>query len=211
MFMWVAIASALISFSGVVSYFMIQKLVFNQKVIAAQEKSINIIKTNIKSADELKKNVRIVNTSAALAALKANDNDEPAQVILDALPANPNSAALGASLQGKILSKPDVRVETMSVVPIQGVEDDTESSTSSSSTVDSSIDYPKIQFSYTVSVPAGRADLLWTILKDMERSIRAVNVDKISIENTTTRISMKVDAEAYYQPAANLDLKDVKP
>lgn len=205
MFMWVAIASALISFAAVVSFFMIQRLAYNQRVIGAQEKSINTIRANMTAADTLLKEVKVKNTSSMLTLLKANEADEPAQVILDALPSNPNSAAFGASLQEKFLNKPGVRIDAVSVTPIQGVEDDGTAATDAGSATGST-NYSKILFSYTVSVPTGRADLLWEIIKDMERSIRAVNVTNLSIDNNSSEISMKVDGEAYYQPAATLQL-----
>ena len=205
MFMWVAIASALISFAAVVSFFMIQRLAYNQRVIGAQEKSINTIRANMTSADTLLKEVKVKNTSSMLALLKDNEADEPAQVILDALPSNPNSAAFGASLQEKFLNKPGVRIDAVSVTPIQGVEDDGTAATNARSATGST-NYSKILFSYTVSVHTGRADLLWEIIKDMERSIRAVNVTNLSIDNNSSEISMNVDGEAYYQPAATLQL-----
>lgn len=103
MFLWVAIASALIGFAAVVSYFMIQRIIFNQEVIGTQEDSLEVIKKNNDSVDAIKSKVRVLNTNETLIALRSNEQDEPAQVILDALPANPNSAALGASLQSEKL------------------------------------------------------------------------------------------------------------
>ena len=108
-------------------------------------------------------------------------------------------------MQEKFLNKPGVRIDAVSVTPIQGVEDDGTAATDAGSATGST-NYSKILFSYTVSVPTGRADLLWEIIKDMERSIRAVNVTNLSIDNNSSEISMKVDGEAYYQPAATLQL-----
>lgn len=208
MFLWVAVASALIGFAAVVSYFMFQRLVYNQKVIGAQEKSINTIRSNESAADQLLKEVKVKNTSDVLSALRVADTDEPAQVILDALPSNPNSAALGASLQEKFLTKSGVRIDSIAVTPIQGVEDDGSNAGDTSVAEGTGANYPKIQFSFTVSVPTGRADLLWSIIKDMERSIRAINVTSVSIDNSSAEISMKIQGEAYYQPAATLELKE---
>ncbi len=207
MFLWVAVASALIGFAAVVSYFMVQRLIYNQRVISAQEKSINTIRTNDSAADQLLKEVKVKNTSEALSALRVNDTDEPAQVILDALPSNPNSAALGASLQEKFLTRTGVRIDSITVTPIQGVEDDGATGDAGVPT-DGGASYPKILFTASVSVPADRADLLWSIIKDMERSIRAINVTNVSIENSSSEISMKIEGEAYYQPAATLELTE---
>lgn len=206
MFMWVAIASALIGFAGVVSYFMVQKLWYNQTDIGKQEKSIQIIKNNENAASELKRNVRVTNASEILTKLRISEDDEPAQVVLDALPANPNSAALGASLQSdKLLNRSGVTIESMNVTPIQGVEDETSDPAAESA---SGAAFPKIVFNFTISVPNGQADTLKAVLKGIERSIRAINVTESRIESQGQRISMTITGEAYYEPAADLSLKD---
>ena len=207
MFMWVALASALIGFAGVVSYFMVQKLWYNQKVIGAQEASLRVIAHNTDAVGELKRNVGVLNTSEALMKLRTNEADEPAQVILDALPANPNSAALGASLQSdKLLGRPGVTIESMNVLPIQGVEDSGDVAVVSTPTTGAN--FPKIDFSFTISVAAGQADTLKSVLKDIERSIRAINITDLKIESQGSKITMIVSGEAYYAPAADMSLKN---
>lgn len=214
MFLWVAIASALIGFAAVVSYFMIQRIIFNQEVIGTQEDSLEVIKKNNDSVDAIKSKVRVLNTNETLIALRSNEQDEPAQVILDALPANPNSAALGASLQSeKLVGRPGVTIESMTVTPIQGVED---TAVDGAVSEDASIignDFPKIVFTFGISVPQEQADVLRGVLKDIERSIRAINIVSVKIESQGTKLIMNVEGEAYYEPAVSLDLTDkvVKP
>lgn len=216
MFIWVAIASAILGFALVVSYYMYQKMSYNHKVIGKQDASIKVIKGNLASVDELKKNVRVVNTSEALSRLRVNDSDQPAQVILDALPAYANSAAVGASLQSpKMLGDSGITLETMVVTPIQGAESSGGSSktTNSGSQSGSKSNYQRILFSFTVNVDAGNESDLKKAISNLERSIRIINVTSLKIESQSQKTTMKVEGEAYYQPSVDLSLKyeAVKP
>ena len=59
----------------------------------------NYAKKNLAVVDDLKGNIRVLNTDEALQSVKLNDSDSALQSVLDALPADANSTGMAASLQ----------------------------------------------------------------------------------------------------------------
>lgn len=210
MFLWIAASAALIGCALVVSFFLAQKLFYNEKVLAEKEKTISILKSNNAVVDELETQVRALDASEVLASVKAKPTDQAIQVILDALPSEANSLALGASLQSKLLAGiPDLRIESLQVDPVVGIESLSQDTTSedASAAVDSS---NQITFQFSVS---GTQDALKQVLTNLERSIRAIDIMSLRIESQGTTQLMTVQARAFYEPAKTIQLQDkvVKP
>lgn len=195
MFLWVMVISALVGISVVVSIFLVQKLIFNEKVLAEKQTTATILRNNNESISELKENVRVLNTNQALLDSRAKEEDTPLQVVLDALPADANSSALGASLQEVLLRADNVTIDALSVVSSE--ESDTTSSVPSS-----------IEFTFTVSAPADKANSLRELLRRLERSIRAIDIQSLTIETQGSRLVLSANATAYYEPAKTTELKD---
>ena len=206
MFVWIAVASALIGTAAVISVFLSQQLFYNEKVLGEQQQTISNLKHNNSIVEELQNEILVLDTNADLAKVKANDSDKALQVILDALPSEANSLALGASLQNKLLiGIPGLQpIQTLQVNPVVGVE-----STDSSNTVDvgeGEIVENAITFNYTV---AGTQDALRQVLENLERSIRTIEVTSLRVENQTNgALVMTVGARAFYEPTIKLELTD---
>ena len=162
MFITVAGVSALVGVALVISLFLGQKLLFNEKVLAEKQNTINTLEKNNTLTKELKDNVRVLNTNQSLIDAKARPEDTPLRVVLDALPSDANSSAFGASLQQVLLVGDNVSIDTLTINPVSGVE-------SSSSDVDSSAvattSSESIGFSFSVSTPADGADNLRQLLQ----------------------------------------------
>lgn len=210
MFLWIAASAALIGCALVVSFFLAQKLFYNEKVLAEKEKTISILKSNNAVVDELETQVRALDASEVLASVKANPTDQTIQVILDALPSVANSTALGASLQSKLLAGiPDLRIESLQVDPVVGIESLSQDTTSEDASA--AVDSPnQITFQFSVS---GTQDALKQVLTNLERSIRAIDIMSLRIESQGTTQLMTVQARAFYEPAKTIQLQDkvVKP
>lgn len=206
MFIWIAIASALVGTAAVVSFFLAQQLIYNEKVLLAQQKTISTLKHNNSVIEDLQSEILVIDTNQDLAKVKANDSDQALQVILDALPSEANSLALGASLQNKLLTGvPGLQpIQSLQVVPVDGVE-----SSDSSSTVDASEESSvenSISFNFSV---VGTQDALRQVLENLERSIRTIEITSLRIENQANNLLvMTVGARAFYEPTVNLELKD---
>lgn len=197
MFLWVAAVSAVVGIAVVLSVFLFQRLVFNEKILAKKQSTVSTLVANNKATNQLEDNIRLLNTDQALLDSRAKPDDKPLQVILDALPAEANSSALGASLQNVLLPGDGISIDSLTVNPIA---EDSEAGGA-------------MEFSFTVSTPAGQINSLRDLLRRLERSIRAVDVTSLTVEMQGARVVLSVKASAFYEPAKTVELKDetVKP
>lgn len=206
MFIWIALASALVGTAVVVSFFLSQQLIYNEKVLSKQQETVGILKHNNSVVSDLQSEILVIDTNQDLAKVKAGENDQALQVILDALPSEANSLALGASLQNKLLSGvPGLQpIQSLQVIPVDGVE-----STGESNTVDAeegSAVENSISFNFTV---VGTQAALKQVLENLERSIRTIEVTSLRIENQTNNsLVMTIGARAFYEPTVKLELTD---
>lgn len=208
MFLWIALASALVGIALVLGIFMVQKLLFNEQVLAAKQETLNILAANNAVVDDLKNEVRALDANEDLAKAKANEDDQAIQVILDALPSEANSLALGASLQNVLLAGIEgLTIESLQVDPVVGIETLTDGSVVDAA--DSGV-ANAITFQFTVS---GSQDALKQVLTNLERSIRTIEVTSLRIETQQDGPIMTVQARAFYEPARVVELgeRTIKP
>jgi hypothetical protein len=205
MFLWIAIASALVGSALVVSFFLAQKAIFNEKVLSAKQETVSTLDNNNEVAPELANQIRVLDTNEALNSAKANDDDQAIQVILDALPSEGNSLALGASLQNILLANvPGLRaIESLQVDPIAGLE----SLSGNSTTVDATATTEGNIITFRLTAK-GSQDAIKTILQNFERSIRLIDITSMQIETQQDGQLLTVQAKAYFEPAKTIELKD---
>lgn len=218
MFIWVAAVSVLFGFAVVASMFLVQMISFNEKVIKEKNNTIAILKSNNINIVELKEQVRILDTNTTLEAVKAGAGDNALQVILDALPAEANSPALGASLQNKLLNVPGVALDTLNVEPVAGVESLGEDGAASATPIlTDGTAAPQTAINFTFSVVGNETDLR-TLLQRLERSIRTISITSMKIEKqsstnldgtTSEALVLKVSGRAYYEAEKIIELKDM--
>lgn len=196
MFIWVAGVSVLLGFTIVAVIFLSQMLFFKERVLAEKDKTVSNLKSNIKVVVDLEKNVKKLDANSALISSKANSDDQAIQVVLDALPSEANSSALGASLENKLLTNISITTLDFKDIPISA---DVNTSAISSSN--------QIDFTFTV---VGTIDDLKRILLNLEASIRTIDVISIRIEGQRNLESqqMTVVGRAYYEPAVKIELKE---
>lgn len=211
MFLWVMGASIVVGAAAVTSGFLIQKLAFNGRIISIKNQTVETLKSNNETIVKLKDNVRPLNSNQLLLDARADPDEAPIQVILDALPSEANPAALGASLQEELFRTDDVTVESLSFEAIAGdySGSDGDSDESSDSEQSSELGEP-IAFNFSVSVPSNKVDSLQTLLLRLERSIRAIDVTSLTVEMQGSRIVLNANAVAYYEPPVTLELKEHK-
>lgn len=203
MFIWIAIASVLIGVAVVVSIFLFQKLTYNEKVLAEKQKTASTLTSNLAVVEELKTDIKALEANSALLSVRANENDQALQVVLDALPAEANSLALGASLQNRLLTgiEGNFTLESLQVTPIMGADFDADSTTVDAA--ETSLEDTKIAFSFSVR---GDQAALRQVLTNLERSIRTIIVTNMSVETQGDLISMSIEGHAFFQPARNIEL-----
>lgn len=199
MFIAVAIAAFASGIALVVAFFLAQQIWFHGTVIAEKQSTLDTINKNLAVIDDLEGNVRALSANEALNSAKVSDESSALQVILDALPAEANSDALGASLQVRFAGTVGgLTIESLSVDTATG---DTTSSDSGGSS---------IGFRMSVS---GTADGLKELLMKFERSIRVIELTSVEVQAGGQGLTMDVVGRAYYEPAQTVELetKVVKP
>ena len=205
MFIWIAIASALVGSSLVVSYFLFQKARFGEEVLALKQTTASNLDYNNSVVPNLQSQIRVLDTNQALMSSKANESDQAIQVILDALPAEGNSLALGASLQNKLLAGIPglISIDSLQVDPIVGLE----AITGDVTTVDAQEGESQNEITFRLTVK-GSQDAIRDVLRNFERSIRVLDITSVQIETQTDGQLMTLQARAYYEPAKTIQLRD---
>ena len=204
MFIVVAVVALVSGIALVVSFFLVQQILFHGKVISAKQSTLDTIKSNIAVVDDLKNNVRVLDTNTALNSVRTSEESSALQVILDALPAESNADALGASLQIRFAGEVSgLKVDSLVVTPT-----DFENSSSNSADLDSNTS----SIGFTMSV-SGSADMLKEFLTRLERSIRVIEITSVDIRTGSDGLTMNLIGRAYYEPGRNIELgtKVVKP
>lgn len=213
MFIWVAAISAVVGIAIVGSVFLYQKASFNEKVLTLKAKTASTLRANNKAIPELENHIREMNTNQALTDSMAPNQTQPIRVVLDALPSEANSSALGSSLQEKFLNDPALKIESLSVDPVAGVESQSADNVENAATaVDDSAAH-EITFRFSVSADIANANALKDLLRRLERSIRAIDITTLKVETQGNRLLLVVEGRAFYEPAKTVELKEkvVKP
>lgn len=214
MFLWVAGISVVVGIAAVASLFLVQKALFNEKVLAEKAKTASTLQKNNAAVEELQNQIRVLNTNDSLKGNMVAGETEPVQVVLDALPAGANSSAFGASLQQRFLQADGIELEALTVEPVQDIEVAAygEGVQSAASGAEGASEY-QVQFSFEVSTGINSPAALRDLLVRLERSIRPITLTNTVIEVKGERISLRAEGFTYYQPARTADLKDkvVKP
>lgn len=193
MFIWITAMSALIGVCAVLALFLVQQIIFKTRVTSSLDGTVKTLKDNNKNAQALIENVRVLETNSALNSIKAHPEDKALQVILDALPADNNALALGSSLQQNLLQQPGITVEALSLQPVAS---------------DSATTIAETTIPFTMTVSAADANTLKDMLARLERSIRVIDIDTLTLERSEQKYTMTVTAHAYFEPAVTVELKD---
>lgn len=209
MFIWVAGASIVVGAALVAVVFLGQKLIFTQKVLSAKQDTASTLSDNLKNVSTLKDNVRVLNTNPSLKSVMTPNETDPIQAVLDALPSEANSTALGASLQQSFLSKPGIDVQALAVTPVSGIE--SSSNSGSGDSTDAATGSNTITFSFTAKINDGNT--VDKLLKDFERSVRTIDITNLTINYTDGSFVVTANGVAYYEPSVTVKLKDetIKP
>lgn len=203
MFIFVASAAFLSGIALVVSIFLLQQIIFHSKVIIEKQSTISKLDKNINTVDELKNNVRVLDTNTALNSVKTSDQSSALQVVLDALPDKANADALGASIKERFIdSVQGLTVAALTTGTANGANADQYEESDSTGN--------KIPFSLEVS---GSADKLKELLAKFEKSIRVIEINSLEIQASDNGLNLLIQGAAYYEPAQSLELqkKVVKP
>lgn len=210
MLIWVGVAAAVVTICLVLGYNFVQRISYNGKVIAAKNETNGILKQNKENIQLLKNNVNKLQANQSLLALRADPNDTAFQVIIDALPTVDDRTALAASLQDRILAQSNVRIEQVSVTDIAASSPVITTPDGESTLINVAPSYQTINFSFVIS---GDYSSIASAIRDVERTIRPIVIDSMTIEGTANSLKATVNATTYFVPGVvyTLGSREVQP
>ncbi len=197
-FVWVAIAAAALSFCAVTVQYLYVKWDHNNKVLDAKYKAASTLSQNITNASSLTDEVHKLDANQDLASVKTNPTDPNTKSVLDALPTTFDPAALATSLQQVVLSQSGVSIESI------GVPQELQATDASAQAAITATPQP-MTFSFVVS---GNYDKIQHMVLDMERTIRAIKINTITLTGSDSNLRASCEATTYYQPAKTVTVKE---
>jgi hypothetical protein len=197
MFIWIAAVSIVVGFCIVLMVFLVQKILFGERVINEKQKTVAVLQKNLDTVQSLKDNIRVLNTNEALQSTRLNDSDPAVQSVLDALPGEANPTSMAASLQTKLIGG-------VAGVTIESLKVDSSDDAAIAAAGGNDISSNKIGFSFAVSSAAGNQTGLRQVLLNIEKSIRPFNITTLSIESQGQNIVMTATGFGYYDPAQTI-------
>jgi len=196
-FVWVAIAAAVVSLALVALQFVYQDFQFNNDIIAAKFTAVSTLEKNIVAVDELDTNIKRLIANGDLSKAKAYPDEDNLAVILDALPSNKSSTDLPAGLQKVISPKSGVTLVSITVPSGEAIVTE---ATETSATVQ-----PMEQI-YAVEI-AGNYDSIKKFLQQIEHSIRPIYVMSIDIQGASSNeLRANMTIKTYYQPSKSVTI-----
>lgn len=199
-FIWVALASAVVVVCLVVGLNIVQRINYQGKVNGELSKADQALKSSVNSIDGLIDNVDALRANEQLNLKNLKSDDSTVfQVVIDALPTEDDSVALSSSIQARILAGTGVTIDQLSIEST-GSTTSASSSSDDESTSSSSSAMPTAQpITFRLSV-VGNYDSVTKFLQSIENTIRPIKIDTLEIEGSDDRLTATITATTYYSP-----------
>lgn len=200
MMLAVGIGAFVVVFSLVASKSLYTQMRYQNKVSSQKEDTLKTIKNNVKTADQLTISYQEF-ANAATNVLGGNpqgdadrDGDNP-RIILDALPSKYDFPALTTSIE-KLLND-----NGFGITKMEGSDDEVAQSAQQSSESPTPIEMP---FSVEVAASSQQGK---NVMELFERSIRPMQIQKITVSNENGEFKVTINGKTYFQPEKSLNVK----
>lgn len=195
-----ATAAFFFTFSVISGKALLSKSTYQGHVIAAKEKAVNQLESNLEASKTLETSYKaFVGTSSNVLggnpAGKGDRDGDNAKIILDALPSQYDFPALASSLE-KILTDNNYKITS-----ITGTDDELVQQKNQTSSSPKPVPMP---FSLSVTSDLVASKNLMTL---MERSIRPINIQTLTVSGSNGTLNVVVSAQTYYQPGKSLNIE----
>lgn len=199
MFAWVAGASVIVAFALVASIFIMQQIIFNEKVLLAKNETASKLSQNVQTAKELNKAVNRLRGDRLLGQIQGvNEKSNNLDKVFAALPYDNDEIAVGSSLETTLLT--GLNVESLSVG--QQAVGGTESVVAPVG--DGATNAQPITFGFKVT---GNEDQLKELFTKLNRSIRPMQINTLQLEAAGAgRLTATISASTYYQSPTQFEL-----
>ncbi|MEK7599457.1 MAG: hypothetical protein AAB462_00265 [Patescibacteria group bacterium] len=196
----IAAAAFITIFCLVASNAVFSQYRYQGKVVSQKEKANNQLKANIKAFNSLSSSYKAFDSASVnvLGGTRdgAGDNDgRNSKLILDALPSAYDFPALASSVE-KILTDSGLKVGS-----ITGTDDQLNQQGNVSSPTPTPTEIP-----FSFSVTNASYSSIQQLLDKLQRSIRPIQIDTVSVTGGGTDVSLTVTAHTYYQPSKSLNI-----
>jgi len=198
------VAAVILSVSVVLGGSMIEDIAYNGKVIDQLNETNSRLESNKQNASKIEAALNNLNKSESLKQLRVNADDEPLQVIIDAMPTNDRRATFAASLQSKVLNQSGASLQSLNVNDGQSSENTKTTTVPTTSTTMTSTGNGPLPMEFSASL-LGDAMVVTNTLKDIERTIRPISITSMTITPASNKTDLTVDINAvtYYNPLLN--------
>lgn len=198
-FIVVAVAAFITVFSLVSLKALVDKRSYQSRVITRKEAAKKQLETNVSAVQALEASYiefasRSTNIIGGSSAGEGDRDGDNARIVLDALPSKYDFPALTSSLE-KILSQNSA----YQLESITGTDEEISQRDNTSSA-------EPVPMPFSVSV-RGNDNAVKQLLNTLERSIRPVTVQRLSLSSSGAGVEVEVQAQTYYKPEKQLNIK----
>ena len=81
MFLWVAGASVIVGFALVISWFLVQQIIFKERVLGEKNNTAAVLKNNNDAVEKLRGELKVLETNSHLNASRINNDEKALQEI----------------------------------------------------------------------------------------------------------------------------------
>lgn len=195
-----AVAAFVVTFSIIAGRALLNKRSYQARVIGAKEKAVDQLQENIEATNTLVNSYKVfvstpTNVIGGNPTGTGDKDGDNAKIVLDALPSQYDFPALASSLE-KILKGNGYRIDSITGVDDEVAQQDTPETNNPEPVA--------IPFELAVTTNLAGSKNLLTLL---ERSIRPIKVQTMSITGSNADMQVSITAETYYQPQKSLTIQ----
>ncbi len=195
-----SIACFIVVFCAVASWSLLDQFLYQNRIIAADQKAANQLTADITSTRSLEAAYNAFVSTPTNSIGGSPDGTGPqdgdnAKIILDALPSKYDYPALATTLE-TILTNQSVKIQS-----ITGTDDAAAQAANQASATPAPQPMP---FQLVVTGDYGS---IQNVISALERSVRPFQVVTMELAGDQSQLTLTLNAQTYWQPAKNLDIR----
>lgn len=194
----VALASFVVVFSLVASNALLKQRSYQAKVIGKKKVALQQMRTNAEEIEKLQSSYQAFASAeqnvlgGSATGTGDRDGDNP-RLVLDALPSKYDFPALTSSME-KVF-------KSYNIESITGTDDEVNQAATESTPTPQPVEIP-ISISMNSSPQAAK-----NVLELFEKSIRPIQIDKLSLNSSSDELTINVTAKTYFQPQKKFEVR----
>lgn len=199
----VGVAAFITVFCLIASKSILSKNEYQGRVISAEDKANSQLTSNLEAFNTLNKNYQSfisdpTNVIGGQSSGNANNSGSNSKIVLDALPPTYDFPALASSIEA-ILSG-----QHLTIGGISGLDEELSEENNNISP-----DPTPVAMAFTFTVNNVSYQQIGSLLQDLQKSIRPIAIDNVSLNGGGSNIILSVSAHTYYQPGKSLGISEV--